>query len=137
MLKSHVHTKNIYVGRITSNMPIKKKLACLCLVILFFSLVPSVEGAVEDNLAIIDHFEHSADDFQRILNHIHTYHPDYSIQQIGDMIAKAYSIIDERAPGRYSIWNIARGIENAAACEESRNINLAEIIAAYIMLLTY
>ena len=118
-------------------MPIKKKLAGLCLIILLFSFVPPVEGAVEDDLAIIDHFEHSSDDFYWILDHIHTYHPDYSIQQIGDMIAKAYSIIDERMPGRYSIWDIARGIENAAASEEVSNIDLAEIIAAYVMLLTH
>ena len=111
-----------------------KTIFILGIVILFsFSLVLQTEAAVQDNLAIIDHYEHSPEQFLSVLTTIHKNNPDYSTQQIGDMIAKAWDMINEKRPD-ISIWEVAKGIEEAS---RDGIVDLAEVIAAFVMIMIH
>lgn len=101
----------------------------------YFGWIPTFETPnqrlkVAEELAALDNYGHSTEQFLSILNDLHDKHPKYSTLKIGDAIARTWNGFKE---GGYdtSAYVIATGIKRLS--EEAPGADLPEVIATYML----
>jgi hypothetical protein len=109
------------------------------LVILFFligiySFVgcgrPDQSGEIAKALAEFDNHEHSPETFLSIMNDLHDCHPGYSLEKIGDAVARTWNGVKEVESG-ISAYTVANDLLQLS--EENKGADFAEVMASYMI----
>ena len=101
----------------------------------YFGWIPTFETPnqtlkVAEELAALDNYGHSTEQFLSILNDLHDKHPKYSTLKIADAIARTWNGFKE---GGYdtSVYVVATDIKRLS--EEVSGVDLPEVIASYML----
>lgn len=109
-----------------------RKLIVMVLLMISVALPIGVFAAdtfVEDNLAVIDEYQHSSDKFSLILDTIRDNHPKYTRERIGILIVTAYHEVRKFNPN-VSVYDVADGVKRFAA--DNIGLDLQDLVVSYI-----
>ena len=88
-------------------------------------------ASVDEDMATIDKYNHSASQFLSILNTIHRYYPESNNQKIGNRIVYAYAKVRKELPD-ISLYQVAVEIKGMVIEAEGK-IKFKVVVATYIV----